>query len=1042
MDYKRHLHFDDFTAEVERRFSGEFGPDEYRAIVGKFAATHRKTIFGDLTKTQTSDLWPAWLKDASIPNTKDDSQKEISINNFNENTPKSLINCATNIFYAFAFHYRLHRVFSENDLKLAAELDRLVFQGKTFEEITGKIVFSFVRDSLVEAPAPLQAPMSYPPYVSESAAKSFLKSEPTNAIWLNPHNHYTIPLEGRESELSALTNFLESGHIFRILPVIGPSGAGKTRVVSQWMKQYAANWNPDSNWEAGFVISNANENARNPKPWRNWLPPKNTLIVIDYTYAFDEVVQAIFDRANEIISWSSQDSDRCSQQDSLRHYEQKNIKIRVILIDHTSPEFLWSKLQREHVASIANMKERFVESELVLGPEKEDGSQNLRHIIASAASVSSLSVGVKSLESIQIDHAASELDRIGREMGERDSVRHPLFAALMGEAIRKSSEDFVSFTNWSRRDLINTYFEGKDRLPWSGWDQIPDPLAKRRHKDGLYVGAIVSVATLRRGLLVADAKDHLPQKSESLFKQSCNIVASDSLHEVQEFLPDILGETFLLKFLSEVGHDSEVEHAFFDMLGDHGLGNAEEVASNFRETVQRLARNLANDSPTQPEIIKFWEKLPNLLVPQKFEKHSAIRLNVSFAISDVTLTISRIIQYLEQKEVETGLLARYQKIRAELKNRFELTELDYASQVDCNLNVAKATLSYFESFWEEGAHPPMKQILQILEKYQINNKEDWPPLLLGCSLGCNIFVRSLLKETSCNVNMVSDQGMTAAICASSNGHVAMLAFLKEKGADLNLPGNDSITPILAACGNGQVEALRYLHQQGLEIDGDKAARWASYNGHANILRYLYQQQISVSEFGNNQIFSILPASGMGHLEIVKFFYECGADLNLSTPDGVNAATTASFGGHLNVLQYLKSKDVNLNALRSDGLTTAMAACENGHISVVKFLKSQGVDLRAMKEDGTNALLIACQNGHLDLVKYLISEGLSLHSRTNNGWTAAMLACENDHLRMLKYLHSKEVNLSAQSNDGDTVYSIAKKTGSEKILEFLQTTIPT
>jgi len=90
-------------------------------------------------------------------------------------------------------------------------------------------------------------------YINVNQQKSPLQSlilvEGTDDdTWLNPFNHEIIQFAGRTDEMSRLDQFVKVEAGFKIWAVIGPSGAGKTRLASEWMKRWGAY--PD--WDVGF----------------------------------------------------------------------------------------------------------------------------------------------------------------------------------------------------------------------------------------------------------------------------------------------------------------------------------------------------------------------------------------------------------------------------------------------------------------------------------------------------------------------------------------------------------------------------------------------------------------------------------------------------------------------------------------------------------------------------------------------------------------------------------------------------------------------
>ena len=1039
MAYIPQVEFVDFVDLVKIHWSIDYDLVKYKSEVARVARKARRHLFPHVSQkamlAKECTLWRDWI--AEIPQGEKVHPEWNRLVNFKESMIGSMAKGDGHEIFPFAIHYRFHRYHKQDDLQFADDIDRHALK-KPLRKL-GQQVFRYEPD-IYDMLQPLEAPMSYPPYISKTTAQKLLENNRDDSIWLNPHNHHTIPLLGRDEEIATLRDFVENGGSFRILPVIAPSGAGKTRLISQWMRDYAANWNPDTEWEAGFLVSNGNENARDPTPWKSWTPRKNTLIVIDYTHAFDEVVKVIFERATEVTAKRPDGFLALSETRGAKDQFQKPLNVRLIVIDHTSPEFLWHKLQGGHAASVARLKAQYVVDELHLKPEK-DNSQILVNILVAAANIGKEKNSLLELDDPQILHAMEQLDRIGKEMGEDDTIRHPLFAALFGQAIRRSVGGTVDFSAWSRRDLINIYFDGQDRLPWSGWNSTENPSSDQRMRKGLYAGALVSAATLRRGVSVADAREHLPRDHESILAQSRNVICSTDPHTIKEFLPDILGETFLMKFLAELDRDSDVEQAFVAIIEKSGISDPLEIASNFRETVLRLVRNLSKDDPTQPAVIKLWEELPKLLQPKKFQRNSPMRLCISHSIADVMDQLSSVSLGLKSTEGSDGIVYRFESLRAKLSSFFEVEALLDNSVGNAELESAQTALTFFESSDQKNYVSLFPEILKVLEKYEKSDAANWAPLLLAAFFGSTNFLQLIIEKLNPDIDMLSTDGWTALMLASQHGHLETMECLISNRANPNASGKEGTTAALLACSNGQVEALELLHRCGADLDGSSQngvtlAHAASYNGHVKILRYLKKLDVDLFKPNKEGVISLLPASGMGHLDVVSFLIAEGADVNSRSTSGGNAAITASYGGHLRLLKYLHSLNIDLKATRNDGHTSVMSASENGHLPVLKFLHQHGVNLNAVRDDGANALLLACQYGHLNVVRYLESQAIDLNASNHEGWTAALVAIQYGQLDVLKFLHDKGAKLSVANRRGANAATFACQNGNLDLLQYL------
>ncbi|WP_300029287.1 ankyrin repeat domain-containing protein [uncultured Roseobacter sp.] len=1024
---------DEFAKIVSLLLDDKTDEEAYQREAGRVAKKARDKFFkGIRPAKKRAELFPGWLDDVSRLEFLGSYSRDLyerARDKFNHNMIGTLSDNKANALHcALLLHFRLHLFVSPEDREFADDLDRQVFGGQTFEDFVGKPVFKFNPDTYFEPPA-MAAPMSHPPYISAKEVEYLLNKDINHGVWLNPHNHFSIPLEGRDNEQKRLTQFMLHDAAFRVQPVIAPSGAGKTRLISEWMKPYSPRFNHQTSWEAGFLVSDGNDLARSPEPWKKWDISKNTLIVIDYTHAFDEVVKAIARRA-------------------IRRTDGTDHKIRLIVVDHVMPvlladDFFWRQFSGGHRATMDSFEARYLEQTLVLQSEK-DQSDLLRNIIAASASIGN---EIVSRNDPVVSDALHHLDRIGHEQGNRDAVRHPLFAALMGRAIRKAS-GAPDYSTWSRRDLVDQYFESKDRLPWSREMSSDVPSVSSRNSTGLYAGAVVSAATLRRGISRLTIKKYLPVNDEAIIQIAQRVISSDKIHEIGPFLPDILGETFLLKFLAATEERPEVFAVFLSLLANSSV-NAQEISRNFRETIDRLARNLAADDPDNPDVLESWQQLLKLLDPNIFEADKPLRTYVSYVIADVITHLDGVVKRMPNREKNGVVLyAEYLALKSQLVQLVDSEELCSKPSQDNLLNWVRTVFKFFECIEFEDSEKYVQQIAVVARVFAQRNSKNWTASILAASEGHLRILKFLLSHTGEDVNHVDTSGVSAVVVACANGHFEVLRHLHmEAGADVHLATNFRSTAAMRAAQNGHLEVLRYLHvEAGADLDmrsllGHTAMVLAVRNANLQVLRYLHNEGeiniYAVDCYGYN---AAMIASLRGHLNILQYLHiEANFDLEAVNYSGTTAAMMAAGDGHLEVLRYLHEEaKVNLSAVDNIGRTVAMRACMTGHFDVVRYLhKEANVDFCAKDYSGRTTVMEACVFGHLEILKYLSKEvEVDFDAADDDGMTAGLIAIRYGHVKVLRKFFNNKISLDVETHQGETAMSIAKENGHRHVVEFL------
>lgn len=1050
MLFKPKLSFSGFKIEVYKKLRDGFYEKDYKEYVGKEARRFRDKFYPIKTGQNKID-WYNWITAAKIGV---DIDSWLIIKNFNENKIGDLSRGKGNIIFAYAVHYRLHMYTNDDERGFADEIDTKVF-GKPLHQ-SGLVVFERIAVALEPT-----APFKWPDHVSEEDAR---REDAPEGIWLNPHNHHSLPLSGRDEEWRLLDDFINHGRHFLVGALVAPSGAGKTRLVSEWMTQYMAKYD-DSGWDAGFVDS------RDASRWREgqgddqeeWNPTKNTLIIIDYTYNYSEVMGAIFNRFKDGSPKT----------------------IRLLILDHLLPNQLHSDIAWRGISSDAGGFDTdgdafFRPFPIVLKPEA-DNSILLRDVIAWSAD-RNREKGYNR-DSPVVVNAAEALMEIGNVSTEsptadqirtRDSIRHPLFAALIGQAVGENPDQ--KFTGWTRRDLITRYFERTQRIPW----QL-DERNKYAETLGPWVGCYVCTATLLRGSAVLAMEAHLPEavkehiadsdQLSALTDYSNRIVSGDSDFIIKPFEPDILGEAFLLKFIERFRTKRSVIETFFSMLASSGSRTQDEAnAMSFLETLQRLVRNLINDDQETKSVKASWIALSVLLSQTRFPEETLMRQAVSIALCDIIKQCRAVGLY---------------ELIPNFASKIEAAYLRDASKDVLWFHSAVATLHYFD-FMKSNTHCSElvdSALFDVFTDFPDRRKSSWSALSLAAVEGCEASAVAIKEFFEEDVNACVYGGITALIAAVHGGHINIVRWLLRIGADIDgREPQDGMAPLLVASFEGNLPMVRFLVEHGADVElssiklGMNSLIAACTNGHLSVVEYLIRSGANVnygarfhdrtalvdaSAHGHSTIVKLLIAAGArvnqrtgangetaliatsrkGDLATVRLLVAEGADVNQRTStDRATALMWASSNGHLPVVEFLVAQGAKVDSrTKSRGATALMMACACGHISIVQFLIHHGAKInRRLKENGLTALCCASERGYVDIVKILVSGGAEINSGTSvTERTALMLACSGGSVSVAKYLLSKGANVDqGTAVVGETALMMASAIGNVSIVELL------
>jgi ankyrin repeat protein len=257
-------------------------------------------------------------------------------------------------------------------------------------------------------------------------------------------------------------------------------------------------------------------------------------------------------------------------------------------------------------------------------------------------------------------------------------------------------------------------------------------------------------------------------------------------------------------------------------------------------------------------------------------------------------------------------------------------------------------------------------------------------------------VKHLITEGA-DVNAKRNDGWTALILASRNGHKEVAQLLLAKGADVNLKTNNGVTALMYAS-IGHKEIVQALLDKGADVNetdegGSTALMMASY-GYKEVVELLLANGADVNahnEYGNTALMS---ASEGGHKEVVELLLAKGADINAKRNSHANALMIASNNGHKEVVQLLKKAGtVNEDLIE---------AAKRGDLSAVKHFIANGAYVNAHNEF-TSPLEIASLKGHLEVVRALIDKGAYVNETDERGGTALYLASLNGHKEIVELL---------------------------------------
>ena len=732
--------------------------------------------------------------------------------------------------------------------------------------------------------------------------------------WLDPYNFDELPFVGRKKEIELLDNFIKSDGQFKIWAITGPSGSGKTRLACQWAYESKVL----ENWDCRVLHK---EDRTDLEKWASWTPDKPTLIIIDYLYGFEKVVLEL-----------------------MRHrLEPTDSKVRLLLLDHVFPKPLHSDKRwgfSGDGSSLNHNEKYFFDLEPLDLAKKSDQTREsdqvevIRSIIAHRAGIDKTNP--------QIEKAHDYL--LGME---DQKAYHPLFAALVGDAIRSNKD----FSAWNRRELINYYLSGEKRLPWE-------------HKDlglhGRWASHFIAIATARRGIRYSDLIEatenclFAPEYLDNVQEICQKVIADNDETTLAPFEPDILGESFFLNFLQFIKKPVNIKfkNEFQHVLTAGNEDTQTEDAVVFIEFIQRLTRNLLNDDQSQEETQELWNTLFDFMCPSQFENAEPISWSVTAAIIDIVDEIQD--QFPEERLLT--LLSRANPAVFYQVHNSSLLETSVLCSM-CWFELTSKLTKVRPKFSEE--------MFALFDRYTQYNKYGETPFILASAYGFCEIINAFIDHGA-DIEATTFVGHTALIYACASSQIEVVKLLLDEGADIHASDNVGSTALHWASGIGHAEVVRLLLDKGADIHATYIDNMAPH---------------SVADIHATYIDNMAPHSVCSddRVDVVKLLLDKGPDIHAIYTKGNTALRWASCSGHVDVVKMLLDKGAAIHDTDNEGCTALHWASRNGHAEVVRLLLDKGAYIHATDNKGLTALHRASSNEHVEVVKLLLNEGAVIHA---------------------------------------------------------------
>jgi hypothetical protein len=363
----------------------------------------------------------------------------------------------------------------------------------------------------------------------------------------------TIPFVGRIYEQGIIDNFLHASAQFLWMPLSGPAGSGKSRLMLEYCLGQAAQWG-----RAGFLEPDATQ-----PDWYRWQPPERTLITVDYPLAHVEVTR-------DMLLALSKRTD-------LRH------RVRVVLLDRIVGDAWERRLFGGGTPLLTILQYKYPD----------------------ALHLDSLDVeSAKALQAALLADTGLSMDNTAEDCLASSETRSllPLFLAMSAYAVSEGRRGAV---NWRPEQLIGDWLHRERERFWG-------PSGVTESEERLICLACISGA-VGVDLVFGDAYAGCHIDFEHVRTSRYQIITGIGVDSFFDpLVPDILGEYLVLETLLSSGVNHPYNRALLQAAWEH---SAEKTASFMLRVMQDFPNHAATLAVLRLKPIEasheFWSRRPS-----------------------------------------------------------------------------------------------------------------------------------------------------------------------------------------------------------------------------------------------------------------------------------------------------------------------------------------------------------------------------------------------------------------------------------------------
>ena len=161
--------------------------------------------------------------------------------------------------------------------------------------------------------------------------------------------------------------------------------------------------------------------------------------------------------------------------------------------------------------------------------------------------------------------------------------------------------------------------------------------------------------------------------------------------------------------------------------------------------------------------------------------------------------------------------------------------------------------------------------------------EDHKSFFRAASTGDLKTIKQLIIRNKIDINITNQEGRTALMIASLEGHVDIVILLLDNGASVNMQDKNGWSALMYASYVGSIDVIKVLLERNAEVNLQNSMKWsalfiACHRGNVEAGRLLFEKGAEVDFQNDKGVSPLMDASSQNHIELLlekKAQQSCG-----------------------------------------------------------------------------------------------------------------------------------------------------------------------